>query len=291
MTEHKPLTFDSNIHFTTKDFELRYSREYLPRKRKRTSDSVEFFFFLDGKMFLRDGKDTISLKKCDVVYLPQGTVGSPLIIDEGLPNTLFFLRISKNYISQLKNQSSDYGYLFDFTAEPVPQLFRNEDVLFNTILARLVSLADELRSHRYGRETEIYLNLNEVILHLNRMAYQVKEEASEKNQKTRQTLFRNLIHYIEMYIDEELTLDRLAEVFFVSKYYIAHLFKENLGISVHQYITKKRLTLCRDALLHGGNISALYHLYGFKDYSTFYRAFRKEYGLSPKAYREHLHSP
>ncbi len=289
MTERRPSTFDSNIHFLTKDFELRYSSEYLPRKRKRASDSVEFFFFLDGRMFLRDGNDTVPLKKFDVVYLPQGTVGLPLIIDESRPNTLFFLRISKNYISQLKNQSPDYGYLFDFTAEPVPQLLRNEEVLFNTILARLLSLADELRSDRFGRETQIYLALDEVILHLNRMAYQIKEETLERGQKSRQTLFRNLVHYIEMHIDEELTLDHLAEVFFVSKYYIAHLFKDNLGSSVHQYITKKRLALCRDALLHGGNISALYHLYGFKDYSTFYRAFRKEYGLSPKAYKEQIH--
>lgn len=278
--------FDSSQYFTTKDFELRYSDHYLPRKQKKISDSVELFFFIGGKMSLHlDGK-LIPLKKFDVVYLPLGTVGAPLTIDENQPNQLFFLRLNKNYISQLKNQSDDFGYLFDFTADPKPQLFRNESTLFNTIIARLLALTDEIRSDRYGRNTQIYIALNDLILHLNRLAYNCAEKDDRKSPKTKTSLFRNLIHYVEMNISEDLTLDHLAEVFFVSKYYISHLFKETTGISLHQYITKKRLSLCRDSLLDGANISKTYNLYGFKDYSSFYRAFRKEYGMSPKAYRE-----
>ncbi len=45
--------------------------------------------------------------------------------------------------------------------------------------------------------------------------------------------------YIEEHLDEELTLEKLAGEFFVSKYYIAHIFKENIGLSIHQYIMKK----------------------------------------------------
>ena len=44
--------------------------------------------------------------------------------------------------------------------------------------------------------------------------------------------------------------------------------------------------MCRDAILSDNNISKAYLLYGFKDYSSFFRAFKKEYGLSPKEYKE-----
>lgn len=92
-------------------------------------------------------------------------------------------------------------------------------------------------------------------------------------------------NYYEFYF----FLKHLAQQFFVSKYHIdhiAHVFKDNMGLSVHQFITKKRLSLCRDAILAQGNIDDIYLMYGFKDYSSFFRAIKKDFGMSPKEYRE-----
>ena len=91
------------------------------------------------------------------------------------------------------------------------------------------------------------------------------------------------------YLFDDLSLERLAVELFVSKYHIAHVFKDEIGMSIHQYISKKRLARCREALLGDVPVTKVYLLFGFHDYSSFYRAFKKEYGISPKDFKE-LHT-
>ena len=91
---------------------------------------------------------------------------------------------------------------------------------------------------------------------------------------------------MEEHLEEDLSLDRLAGEFFVSKYHIAHLFKDNMGMPIHQYILKKRLEACKEAIRNSAKISEVYFMFGFKDYSGFYKAFKKEYGISPKEWQD-----
>lgn len=72
----------------------------------------------------------------------------------------------------------------------------------------------------------------------------------------------------------------------MSKFYIAHTFKDNIGIPVHQYIMKKRLAAVQDALRGGVKAGEACLQYGFKDYSVFYKAFKKEYGMSPREWTD-----
>lgn len=101
-----------------------------------------------------------------------------------------------------------------------------------------------------------------------------------------------MIEYIDQHLEEDLSLETLGEQFYISKYYAAHEFKERTGISVHQYILKKRLQRCADEIKTGKPVSRICSEYGFQDYSSFYRAFRKEYNISPKEYQKtYKHDP
>ena len=96
------------------------------------------------------------------------------------------------------------------------------------------------------------------------------------------TLIENVLGYIGEHYREEISLDELAERFFVSKYHLAHLFGKTVGVSVYRYILLKRLQHARALLAEGASPGNAGRASGFGEYTNFYRAFRQVYGTSPK---------
>jgi AraC-like DNA-binding protein len=64
-----------------------------------------------------------------------------------------------------------------------------------------------------------------------------------------------------------------------------------MGMSVHQYLLKKRLYACKNSILAGEPLHSVAATYGFQDYTSFFRAFKKEFGIGPKEYKESFHLP
>jgi len=91
-----------------------------------------------------------------------------------------------------------------------------------------------------------------------------------------------VILYLNMHYSEDITLDMLEEKFFMSKFYICRSFRKATGLTIHEYIRRKRLTKVRELKNSGMNISEAALEAGFHDYSSFYRAYVKEYGNPPR---------
>lgn len=93
---------------------------------------------------------------------------------------------------------------------------------------------------------------------------------------------KSVIFYINNHYTEDITLDLLQDKFFISKYHLCRAFHKATGLTVHEYIRRKRLTKVRELRADGMSISDAATLSGFNDYSSFYRAYQKEYGASPR---------
>ena len=99
------------------------------------------------------------------------------------------------------------------------------------------------------------------------------------------SLVNRVLDYIAEHYAEDLSLDFLAERFYVSKYYLSHRFSETVGTSVYRYILLKRLQQARQLIASGGSPGEVCLRCGFQDYANFYRAFKNVYGVTPQQSR------
>lgn len=95
--------------------------------------------------------------------------------------------------------------------------------------------------------------------------------------------------YIHTHLTEQITLERLEQEFYISRHHLIREFKKRTGQTVHRYIVKARLDLCRKYIEQGYSIAEVYRMGGFGGYNHFFRAFKQTYGMTPKEYYRSLY--
>jgi len=100
-------------------------------------------------------------------------------------------------------------------------------------------------------------------------------------------VFRSL-ELIESRITEKLTVENIANAVYFSKYHYQRLFREAVGDSVMEYVTKRKLTLAGKALLDSNaSIIDIAFEYGYDSREVFTRSFKAYMGISPTEYRKY----
>ncbi len=280
MREKLTSNYDDRQYMGSDDFELYYYQDNNQNKRTglHSHPYYEFYFFLEGHAEAQVKKDHYMLNYGDILIVPPKTSHGIFVHDFEIPYRRFDLWLSASFYGKLLAMSRDYGYVIDAAQNDDRHVIHTDRISFNSILSKLFFIVEEDKGDRFGRSMQLRISVADLVLSINRLA----SEQFSPRKVTKDALYQNICDYIEHNIDGNLSLDNIADHFFLSKYYISHVFKDNIGISIHQYVAKKRLQLCHEAIMGGEPISQVYSSYGFDDYSSFYRAFKKEYSLSPR---------
>lgn len=91
----------------------------------------------------------------------------------------------------------------------------------------------------------------------------------------------DILHYLNTHLTEPLSIDELAGRFYLSKFHMMRRFRAETGYSIHSYVTEKRLLQAQQLLQSGATLSDTAERCGYRDYSTFSRAYKKRFGCAP----------
>ena len=102
------------------------------------------------------------------------------------------------------------------------------------------------------------------------------------------TLLEQITAYVEDNLAEKITLKKIADQFHVSVSTVTQLFQKKAQTTFHQFLTGLRMEKACKLILEGMPLEAIGREIGYRDHSTFYRAFRQTYGVSPREYRKNM---
>ena len=133
-----------------------------------------------------------------------------------------------------------------------------------------------------GWEAALYGNTTLLITLLNRALENRRDQPTTE----RSDLLDELLRYVEGNLREKISVRSAARHLLVSESTITHLCRSRLDISFYRYVTQQRVAAAKQYMREGIPLGRVWELAGFCDYSAFYRAFRKEYGFSPREFRD-----
>lgn len=245
-------------------------------------DFDKIVVFIAGQVTYYIEGTAYQLKPWDVLLINRDTIHKPFI-DIAVPYKRMVLWVRPSFLAQYdKNLLT----CFEMAANQHHNLIRLTPKMLTIIQSLLSQINSACKNQNFCDEllrTSLFLQF---IIYLNRAALDIKKTAGLSDDMQHDDTIDAVLLYIDKNIAADLCIEQLAAAFFLSKYYLMRKFKQYTGYSIHQYILQKRLIRANQLMKSGQSVLTACLNSGFHDYSTFTRAFRKIYGLSPSKYQQ-----
>ena len=280
-------SFTSRQKMSRNTFEIyHYRDENMKEVALHHHDFYEIYFFLAGSVSYNIESRSYRLSPGDILLISPHELHQPIFSPERQNYERYVLWINANFLQQFSTPGQDVSRCFNKANPDHTNLIRPDGVTRELLSYLMQMLIQEQESGEFGSELYSLSCLAQTLVLVNRTALRTGH-APENRTHTDSTVYR-ILGYINEHYNEDLSLDSLANMFFISKYHLSREFGRVVGTSVYRYIIQKRLIMARQMMAAGVPTSEVCQHCGFGDYSNFYRAFKSEYQISPREFQEEL---
>ena len=246
---------------TKKDFSYHYH------------DFHKIIVFISGKVTYHIEGKAYHLKPWDILLVSQGAIHKPEI-DPSVPyeRYIFWIRddLSCQELNTCFQKANDRSF----------NLVRADSALQERLKDLLPEIEQTLQNKHFGDTVLRNALFTQFMIYINRIFLRTSSSPDKKTYSS-DTQVEQLLKYINRNLSENLSIDQLANRFFFSKYHMMRKFKNETGYTIHNYITSKRLLMARSLINQGMPVMKAAQASGFHDYTTFVRAYKKQFGKAP----------
>ena len=242
-------------------------------------DFYEIYYFISGNVDYLVENKTYHLQPGDLILMSPLELHQPLFSEQSGTYERIVLWIDGKKLSSLS--TSEISFLSCFKqshSDTTDRIYHVNEERQGMLQFFLDELATTMNTDTIYSPLIANTLLTWLLCNFHSMTSQTP---SVEDHRRMSVQIANCVDYINLHLNEDLSLDLLSKECYISKQHLLRTFKDAMGFSVHQYIQKKRLLTARQYMQNGDSPKEAAFKCGFSDYSVFYRAYMKEYGVSP----------
>ncbi len=251
-------------------------------------DFSKIVILIDGDLtYYIEGKAYI-LKPWDILFVNKNEIHKPVVNPDKYYERIV-IWLNPDFMAKYAQGNNDLLKCFEVAIKNNYNLLRLNMKSIEIIKNLIQDIQNCNNSNEFGSEILKESLFVQLMVLMNRLFLNSDKNRDIEDIQYDKTI-EGVLNYINSNLENDLSIDTIASEFFISKYYLMRKFKNQIGSSIHNYVVQKRLILARSLISDGLSMSSVCSRCGFNDYSSFVRAFKRVYGVSPSNYNPTIHN-
>jgi AraC-like DNA-binding protein len=255
---------------------------FFSMSQKHVHEKYEIYYLASGERYYFIKDRVFRIRRGHLVFINQGELHKTT--DADLPDHQRILVYFENKFLETINGSVEA--LLNFLTQKnfsVIELSLKEQAEIESIFKEM---NEEILKKAVGFEVSLQGLLMKLLVFIARHSHEYNEK-KYLSDCPRHEKVSDIVKYINLHYNEQLSVSGIAEHFYISQYYLCRTFKETTGYTLVQYINSVRVKEAQKLLEQDRlKIMKIAEKAGFGSVAQFNRVFRDISGCSPLNYRK-----